>query len=82
MDNGWTEFTEMLYRLIPEHERNGKCEITKDTLLIEELGFDSLSMVELLDGIENVYGVDYTLLPDFLEHLETAGEIWQRIRLG
>lgn len=56
-------------------------EINDDTDLIADLKYDSLAMVELLNEIEEKFGVDFTELPDFLERFECVGDIWDGIEL-
>lgn len=56
-------------------------EINDDTDIIADLKYDSLAMVELLNEIEEKFGVDFTELPDFLERFECVGDIWDGIEL-
>lgn len=56
-------------------------EINADTNIMEDLDYDSLAMVELLNGIEEKFGVDFTELADFLERFECVGDIWDGIEL-
>ena len=55
-------------------------EINDDTNIVEDLQYDSLAMVELLNEIEEKFGVDFTELPDFLERFECVGDIWDGIQ--
>ena len=58
-----------------------KCQINAQSNIIEDLEFDSLAMVELLNVIEDEYNVDFTELDDFLDRFESVGEIWDGIRI-
>lgn len=68
------EIYQMIIQLCPiDLNENGT--IGLDTDIITDLEFDSISIVELLERIEEKYGVDFTELPDFLERMETVGTI-------
>lgn len=55
--------------------------IDENVNIIDELDYDSLAMVSLLDEIEETFGVDFTELPDFLEKFERIGDIWEGIEI-
>lgn len=55
--------------------------IEEDTDIYEDLGFDSLAVISLLEAIESQYGVDFTTLPDFLERFECVEDIWNGIQI-
>lgn len=71
-------FMNMILELAPE---DGAKEVNDDTNIIADLNYDSLAMVELLNEIEERFGVDFTELPDFLERFECVGDIWDGIEL-
>jgi len=56
-------------------------EVNDDTNIIADLNYDSVAMVELLNEIEEKFGVDFTELSDFLERFECIGDIWEGIEL-
>ena len=68
----------MILELAPKH---GAKEVNDGTDIIADLNYDSLAMVELLNEIEEKFGVDFTELPDFLERFECVGDIWDGIKL-
>lgn len=69
---------DMILELTPEDANQ---EIRDDTNIIEDLKFDSLAMVELLNRIEEKFSVDFTELPDFLERFEYVNDIWEGIEI-
>ncbi len=66
----------LILELAPQ---NGAKEVNDGTNIIVDLHYDSLAMVELLNAIEEKFGVDFTELPDFLERFECVGDIWDGI---
>lgn len=68
----------MILELAP---KDGAKEVNDGTDIIADLKYDSLAMVELLNEIEEKFGVDFTELPDFLERFECVGDIWDGIEL-
>ena len=73
-----SELANMILELAPE---DGAKEIDDSTNIIADLSYDSLAMVELLNEIEEKFGVDFTELPDFLERFECVGDIWDGIEI-
>lgn len=47
--------------------------------LIEDMGFDSVMIVDLLISLEEKYGIDLTDLSDLLEHLESVNQFTEFI---
>ena len=52
-------------------------DITEDTNIIEELGADSLDMVELISELENEYGI--TVTDEDIYECHTVGQITKYI---
>lgn len=74
------EQTDILIDIITMLSPNDVKEIVDENVnIIDDLGYDSLAMVELLNKIEETFGVDFTELPDFLERFERVGDIREGI---
>ncbi len=52
-----------------------------DTDIIKELEYDSIALIELINEIEEKFGVDFIELPDFAERFERIGDIVEGIML-
>lgn len=76
------EDKKIFYNLIMTMTDKISCpSIKDDTDIYEDLGFDSLAVISLLEAIESQYGIDFTTLPDFLERFECVGDIWNGIQI-
>lgn len=53
-------------------------DITNDTLLFDELGFDSLTLVQLIIDLEEKFGIDLDDIEDF-SAFESVGSIIEYI---
>lgn len=53
--------------------------IEQDTKLIEDCGFDSLNIMDLLTEIENVFGVDFMDLENFEEKFNVCSQLCEGI---
>ena len=51
----------------------------QDTKLIEDCGFDSLNIMDLLTEIENVFGVDFMDLENFEEKFNVCSQLCEGI---
>ena len=65
------EVIEILRRLKPDDSAM----ITSQTLILTELGVDSLKMIELIDVLKAAYGVDFLAPPRSLDDLRSPGTI-------
>lgn len=67
--------------LLELHPRRGRSlHVTLDTTLDRELGFDSLSRVELLLRLESAFGV--SLPEQLLADAETLRDLWRAVQVG
>ena len=73
-----TELIDIIIELMP-----GKQDaiINESTDIVRDLEFDSIALVELLNKIEETFGVDFVELPDFLERFDRIGDIAEGILL-
>ena len=73
-----TELIDIIIELMP-----GKQDaiINESTYIVRDLEFDSIALVELLNEIEETFGVDFVELPDFLERFDRIGDIAEGILL-
>lgn len=73
-----TELIDIIIELMP-----GKQDaiINESTDIVRDLEFDSIALVELLNEIEETFGVDFVELPDFLERFDRIGDIAEGILL-
>lgn len=56
-------------------------EINENTDIIEELKFDSIDIVKLLNDIEGEFGIDFMDLNDFFERFIYVRDIWEGIEI-
>lgn len=49
--------------------------LDEETDIVSELEYDSIALVELLNEIEERFGVDFIDLPDFAERFKKIGNI-------
>lgn len=73
----WEMFVDLIRSEIPDRVMAEQIEILPETRLIEDLGYDSLAVIELLSRIEEVYGIDYTLLENFSERFYVCQDIYE-----
>jgi acyl carrier protein len=67
------EKLEKLTELIKEHSDMEIDEVTEDSLLIADMGVDSIVMFEIIDALEEEYNIE---IPDSkLEKLRTVGDL-------
>ena len=63
------------------HPRRGRSlQVTLDSALDRELGFDSLSRVELLLRLERAFGI--SLPEQLLASAETPRDLWRAVQIG
>lgn len=58
---------------------NQTVEIDFDTKIMEDLEYDSLDVMELLEQIEGEFGVDFTDLENFEERFNRCGDLYEGI---
>lgn len=73
----WEVFADLIRSEMPDRDMAERAEILPETRLIEDLGYDSLAVIELLSQMEEVYGIDYTLLEDFSERFNICKDIYE-----
>ena len=71
------ENKELLIQLIINSLDSGtqNLAINNDTKLIEDLGFDSVSILYLLTSIEKNFNLDFSECDDIIEVFETVGSL-------
>ena len=67
-----TELIDIIIELMPGKQDTT---INESTDIVRDLEFDSIALVELLNEIEETFGVDFVELPDFLERFDRIGDI-------
>ncbi len=70
---------EKISDIIREELNIDDVEITEDTSFKDDLGVDSLDLLELVMAFEQEYNIE--LNPDELENIETVGDIMEYIRM-
>ena len=73
-----TELIDIIIELMPGKQDTT---INESTDIVRDLEFDSIALVELLNEIEETFGVDFVELPDFLERFDRRGDIAEGILL-
>ncbi len=68
-----------LQQMILEIAGDDTIVIEQDTKLIEDCGFDSLNIMDLLTEIENVFGVDFMDLENFEEKFNVCSQLCEGI---
>lgn len=76
----WESFVSLIRAEIPDRELAKSIEILPESRLIEDLGYDSISVIELLSQIEDCYGVDYTTREKFAAHFNVCQDIFEGIQ--
>ena len=68
-----------LQQMILEIAGDDTIVIEQDSKLIEDCGFDSLNIMDLLTEIENVFGVDFMDLENFEEKFNICSQLCEGI---
>ena len=68
-----------LQQMILEIAGDDTIVIEQDTKLIEDCGFDSLNIMDLLTEIENVFDVDFMDLENFEEKFNVCSQLCEGI---
>ena len=76
---GKKEIWGKLQQMILEIAGDDTIVIEQDTKLIEDCGFDSLNIMDLLTEIENVFGVDFMDLENFEEKFNICSQLCEGI---
>ena len=76
---GKKEIWGKLQQMILEIAGDDTIVIEQDTKLIEDCGFDSLNIMDLLTEIENVFGVDFIDLENFEEKFNVCSQLCEGI---
>ena len=76
---GKKEIWGKLQQMIHEIAGDDTIVIEQDTKLIEDCGFDSLNIMDLLTEIENVFGVDFMDLENFEEKFNFCSQLCEGI---
>lgn len=76
---GKKEIWGKLQQMILEIAGDDTIVIEQDTKLIEDCGFDSLNIMDLLTEIENVFGVDFMDLENFEEKFNVCSQLCEGI---
>lgn len=76
----WENFVELIRLEIPDRQMAEEVEILPESRLIEDLGYDSLAVVELLSQMEQLYDIDYTMLDNFSERFNVCGDIFEGMK--
>ena len=76
---GKKEIWGKLQQMILEIAGDDTIVIEQDTKLIEDCGFDSLNIMDLLTEIENVFGVDFMDLENFEEKFNACSQLCEGI---
>ena len=77
---GKKEIWGKLQQMILEIAGDDTIVIEQDTKLIEDCGFDSLNIMDLLTEIENVFGVDFMDLENFEEKFNVCSQLSEGIK--
>ncbi len=72
----WEELKDVIRQCMDEGNME---DITPDKRLIEDLGYDSLQVMDLFAEIESQFGVDFTDLEDFVERFNLCRTLWEGI---
>lgn len=64
---------ETVKKLIVENLNANESEITMDTLLVDDLGADSLDAVELIMALEDEYGME--IEDDAAQNIKSVGDL-------
>lgn len=73
-----TELINIIIRFMPCRKQTV---LDENTDIVGELEYDSIALVELLNEIEEKFGVDFIDLPDFAERFKKIGDIVEGIIL-
>lgn len=73
----WDDLQKMIKEIMTEAGVSES--LMLDSMLIEDLDFDSLMIMDLLAQIESQFGVDFTDLEDFASRFEQCQTILQGI---
>jgi acyl carrier protein len=65
--------------LIKKHAY-GQCNISDRTFLKNDLGFDSLLIVDLYADIEDAFNFEFSSEDDFEETFRTVGSLWNIVK--
>ena len=76
---GKKEIWGKLQQMILEIAGDDTIVIEQDTKLIEDCGFDSLNIMDLLTEIENVFGVDFMDIENFEEKFNVCSQLCEGI---
>ena len=76
---GKKEIWGKLQQMILEIAGDDTIVIEQDTKLIEDCGFDSLNIMDLLTEIENVFGVDFMDVENFEEKFNVCSQLCEGI---
>ena len=76
---GKKEIWGKLQQMILEIAGDDTIVIEQDTKLIEDCGFDSLNIMDLLTEIANVFGVDFMDLENFEEKFNVCSQLCEGI---
>ena len=76
---GKKEIWGKLQQMILEIAGDDTIVIEQDTKLIEDCGFDSLNIMDLLTEIETVFGVDFMDLENFEEKFNVCSQLCEGI---
>ena len=69
---------EMLRKVIAEVLNVDQAEITMDTTFVDDLGADSLDVLEIIMGIEDEFGIE--IPTDQAESIVTVGDAYEKIK--
>lgn len=71
----WEEVRDLIQGLYGDSD----IEITIDTRVMDDLEFDSVSVMQLLSEIEEKFNVDFTDLEEFEERFNRCGDLHEGI---
>ena len=73
MNDVYKKIIEMLEMVLDK--KLDENEVTRDTNIFEELKVDSLGVLELVDMIEEEWGIDINQNPELIDAMEIVGEL-------
>ncbi len=73
----WEELQKLVMEILSGDDQK---EILPEMDLVDDLCFDSISLMELFSEIEERWGVDFTDLDDFATRFHHCGDLYEGIK--
>lgn len=71
------ELEQMIMQYVEDEYRN--VELKEDTSLIDDLGFDSIMLVELMMEIEDEFNISFDEVDELVESFDTVGKLMELV---